>query len=760
MKKTLKLTQKTVFVISTIFVIFFYFFASDISRRVELLIQDTFFKIRGPIKSGNEVVIAAIDEKSIDMLGRWPWSRNVMAELVDSLTEYKPKVIGFDIVFSSAEESSGTKQLTELNKQMEDIGVSSEPVQNIIKEALANSDNDQIFHDALKRSRKAVLGYFFHFSKKGIEHLSEAEMEGYLNTIAKSRYSGIKKEPGVSLKNIRLKRSYAVESTIEKISKVTKRAGYFNFDPDIDGSVRKIPLIVQYRDMVELEGEDDYLFPPLSLTVLRKYLKSAILIWMGPVGVQKVALMGKKTYKIPTNNLGEMRINYYGPRGVFPHYSIVDIIHKKIPQENLKNKIVLVGPTATAIEDLRIMPFDKVFPGVEVHATVIDNVLHNQFLSDPPISPAIIDFLSIITVGLILLVAIPRLRAISGSGIAIALAGSSLVSHYYLFSHYRIVVNTVPILLETGVTYVSLTIYRFIMEEKEKKYIQNAFGQYLSPDVITALIKDPSKLQLGGIRQELTAFFSDIAGFSTISEKLNPEELVQLLNEYLSAMSEIILNYNGTLDKYEGDAIIAFFGAPISYPDHAIKCCLAALEMQNELAKMRQEWVKKGKPELTVRIGINTGPIVVGNMGSKTRMDYTIMGDAVNLASRLEGANKEYGTDIMTTSATYNYCKDIVEVRELDSLRVVGKQEVVVVYELLSKKGELKPEKKAILDLYNEGLSYYKAWEWRKAIDVFSKILDLDINEGPSLTYLERSLDFQQRPPNKNWDGVYVMKTK
>ena len=760
MKRISKPHNFLIFTAATCLVFLFSFFAGNVSGRLELLIQDIFYAKRGEIKTSGDVVIAAIDEKSIDMLGKWPWPRNVMADLIDGLTGYGVKVIGFDVVFSSPDSSSGTNRLLGLEKSLEDAGIKSDELKEVFDIALKESDNDQKLYDALKKSRKAVLGYFFHFSKEGIEHLSEVEMESYLNIVKKSRYSGIKKEPAVSLNDIPLIQAQAVEASIKKISAATKRAGYFNFIPESDGSVRKVPLIVKYRDLVELEGDDDYLFPPLSLTMLRKYLKSAILIWIGEEGVDKVALMGREPRVIPTNSLGEMRINYYGPKGMFAHYSAVDILRGEISPELLKGKIVLVGATATAIEDIRFTPFDPLFPGVEIHATIIDNILNGRFLAEPSFSPKLIEIISLLTVGLILLVSLPRLSALAGGGIAIALAAAIFGLHYLLFSHYRIVLTTVPLLLETVLVYASLGIYRFIIEEREKVFIQSAFGQYLSPEVIEEIIKDPAKLELGGSRRELTVIFSDIADFSRIAETMDPEELVPLLNQYLSRMSEIIQKYDGTLDKYEGDAIMAFFGAPIHYADHSARCCLAALEMQEALGEMRLEWEKQGKPALTMRIGINSGMMAVGNFGSETRMAYTIMGDSVNLASRLEGANKQYATQSMISSYTYEQCKDIVEVRELDTLRVVGKKEVVTVYELLSKKGGLKPEKQKILSLYKDGRAYYMAREWQNAIEKFGEILDMDINDGPALTYMERCLDFKQREPDKNWDGTYIMKDK
>ena len=761
MKSYLKLNHYTIFMVVTLAALLLPFVASNFTGRFELLVQDLYFNLRGPVVPGDEVVIATIDEKSIDALGRWPWHRNVMADLVDRLTEYDAKVFGFDVVFSSPETMVGVAQLQQARQELvRRTGGADSAVVAALDQAIRAADTDQRFHDALKDSRRAVLGYFFHFSRQGLEHLSEAEMADYLRVVAKSRYSGIKKEPGASLHALNLRTAYAVETSIDKIASATKRAGYFNFYPEVDGSVRKVPLLVKYRDLVEMEGEDDYIFPPLSLSVLRKYLKSAILVWIDRSGVEKVALTGLRSFAVPTNLRGEMRINYYGPGNTFPHYSIVDILEKRIPPERLKGKMVLVGPTATAIEDLRVTPFDKVFPGVEVHATIIDNILHGRILADPFIPSLVIDIVSVLLVGLLLLWALLRLGPLLGGVVVLGTTAVILGGHYYCFSQRMIVLHSVPPLLELTFVSLALPVYRFVLQEREKRYIQGAFSQYLSPAVIEQIIENPSLLKLGGLRKEMTVFFSDVAGFSSVSEKLDSEALVKLLNEYLTAMTDIVLRHEGTIDKYEGDAIIAFFGAPMDEPEHARKCCRMALDMADKIHELQDKWESEGRPRLKVRMGINTGAMVVGNMGSDMRMDYTVMGDAVNLAARLEGANKEYGTSIMISEHTCAACRDHIEVRELDAIRVVGKEETVVVYELLGRRGGLTPERQQLLALYNEGLGLYRRREWRQAAELFAGILEKHPDDGPALTYMERCLDYQIRPPGKNWDGVYTLKIK
>ncbi len=313
-----------------------------------------------------------------------------------------------------------------------------------------------------------------------------------------------------------------------------------------------------------------------------------------------------------------------------------------------------------------------------------------------------------------------------------------------------VLVNLTYPSLQILATFISITSYNYFYQSRQSQFIQGAFGQYLSPEVINRLLKDPNLLKLGGIERRMTAYFSDIAGFSSFSEQFTPNDLVEFLNEYLTAMSDIVIHHNGTIDKYEGDAIIAFYGAPIEYPDHALKACIAALDMNKRVAEMREAWRAQGKPDLYVRMGINTGSMVVGNMGSKMRMDYTIMGDSVNLASRLEGVNKVYGTAIMISQYTYQDVKDDLEIRELDMIRVVGKNEPITIYEVLAEKGGLDPETERVMSCFREGLKLYRAQQFKEAQERFRETLSLRPEDGPSKTFLSRCEEYMDNPPPKS----------
>ena len=745
-KKLLKLTPFKIVLLITTLVIVVYFEDPSFIKFMELKSFDLRFTYRGQIKPGNEVAIAVIDEKSLDELGKWPWPRNIQAELVDKLTQKGARVIGFDAVFSEPDINPGLKKISELKKRLiEDKSVKPELIK-LVEKAEGESNNDLLFADTLKKSGNTILGYFFHFSEEGLEHISKESLNASLENIRDSQYNAVR-FASAEAQSVPLQGAYAAEASIKPLSEAAKGAGYFSVITDDDGAIRKVPLIVRYEDT---------LFPPLSIQMIKEYLETDISFVIQDYCVDEVQL---GDIAIPTDEYGSMLINYYGPQKMFPHYSITDIIHDRIPAELLKNRIILVGPTALGIYDLRITPFQKNYPGVEIHATIIDNILHQNFIIRPEWT-AIYDLAIIVLIGLVLGLLLPRLKALYAGFLVLIIVLSYLGLTYYFFIDKGLWINIVYPLLETISVYAGITVYRYATEEREKKFIKGAFSQYLAPAVINQLINNPKMLELGGEEKILTAFFSDIKGFSTFSERLTPKELVHILNIYLTEMTDIVLENDGTVDKFVGDAIVAFFGAPVSYEDHAKRACYTSLDIQKKSVELRERWKKDGHPEVYTRIGLNTGPMVVGNMGTTRKMNYTIMGDAVNLASRLEGANKPYGTYIMLGESTYLAAKDSIEARELDSIRVMGKAEPVRVYELIARKGDIERAKASVIESYNKGLSYYKDRKWDDAISQFKIALMTDSNDGPSKTYINRCNEFQKSPPPDNWDGVYVMKEK
>ncbi len=738
-----------------------YWVNPSVLNRVELLFQNMHFQWRGPIPAGPEVVIAAIDEKSIDELGRWPWPRDVLASLVEKLVEHEVKAIGFDMVFSSPDESTGRKSLNKIKEKLKENIEDGPLVDRLMDPLIQEADNDARFASALKASRRSVLGYFFHFTSEDVKHLSPEEKHFHFQNARPSRFSGfIKEDAGLDLSSVDFRSAYAVESNIPILSKNSRRAGFISFDVESDGTLRKLPVIVKYHDSVT---QQDYFFPPLSIRVLEKYLKGSLFFRVGEFGPEKVILDGKKSIEIPVNSKGEMLVNFLGSRGTFPHVSITDILHDRkdfVSEGSLKDKIVLVGATATALGDIKVTPFDPVYPGVEIQGTIIDNILHNRLLYQPGWIPTF-NLVTLVLSGILLTFIYSRLKPVFGVVIFFAIAGGQLSLSQWIFVNKGLWITDAFPLMENALIFFSLTIYGYMTERKQKQFVQNIFGKYVSPTVVNKLLQGQNELKLGGEEKELTALFTDLAGFTTFSEKMSAEELVNLLNDYLTEMTEVLLRHEGTLDKYDGDAIKAFFGAPVYFNDHAKRACFVAIEMQERLGELREKWLKEGRPELFMRIGVNTGQMVVGNLGSKNRMSYGMNGDSVNLAARLEGVNKEYETFTLISETTFEQAKDFIEAREVDTIRVVGRSTPVRIYELLGKKGSMDERVRGILTFYNEGLQFYKEAKWDEAADCFGRVLKIRPEDGPSSTLLKRcQLLKKSYLVKKDWDGVYSMSSK
>jgi len=370
------------------------------------------------------------------------------------------------------------------------------------------------------------------------------------------------------------------------------------------------------------------------------------------------------------------------------------------------------------------------------------------------------DILAIVVAGLVIGTALSRAGAVTGAGAAVVMFVGYIFICQHLFVARGWILNLVYPLLTIILAYVSITAYKYLAEAKQKKFIRNAFSTYLAPAVVKQLLDSPGNLNLGGEERVITAFFSDVQGFTSISEKLTPGELVELLNEFLTEMTDIILAYEGTVDKFEGDAIIAFFGAPNPIANHAETACMTCMDMQKRLEELRERWRSQQRPELKMRIGMCTGPAVVGNMGSKSRMDYTMMGDTVNTAARLEGVNKVYGTYTMVSGSTYQEAKEKILGREIDAVNVVGKGEPVTIYELLCYRDHADQQTIKINDLYTQGLYAYRNREWTTAMKYFQQVLTLVPEDGPSRTLYLRCKRYQETPPDENWNGAYTMGSK
>ena len=738
----------------TLLIVFIFIFIEPVLlETVELKTLDLRFKSRGTMKPHDAVVLAVIDEKSLNEEGRWPWPRSKIAKLIDYLSNDGAKVIGFDIGFLEPDENTNLKLIDQFEQKVESLHLKDSKIKEFIEESKLKADNDLILANAIRKSQaKIVLGHFFYMNQAALNYrIEQKDIERQLQRINNSKYPiTMYEEQGMQIDPFIAEYvAYIPEANIDILSQAADSSGYFNMVPDKDGVVRWMPLVFKC-------GRDIY--APLSIQSVWHYLDQPQLIVevAKDYGLQGIR-MGERL--IPTAEDGKMLINYLGPEKTFPHYSLSDIIQGNIPQGTFNDKIVMVGATAIAIYDIRSTPFSLgEYPGLEIHATVINNIITNNFLKKPKWT-TIFDALAILIIGLFTGVVVRRVGALKGILFSSALFILYILLSYWLFMYWGIWVTIIYPLIALVLVYISLTVYRYLSEERERKKIKGAFTHYLSSSVVNELLKHPEKLKLGGDRKDLSVLFSDIRGFTTIAEGLTPEEVVHLLNEYLTVMTDIVIKNNGLLDKYMGDAIMALYGAPLDLPDHPSRACHSALEMMTELEKLNQKWVAEGKHPIDIGIGINTGPMIVGNMGSVERFDFTAMGDSVNLGSRLEGVNKSYKTNIIISEFTFERVKNEFTCMELDAVRVKGKKRPVKIYSLVGYK-DLPGIHEEVIKQFNQGVILYKRRKWDKAIHIFENITAMDPNLYAAQVYIDRCFDLKKNPPPADWDGVYTMTTK
>lgn len=761
-------------IIITLSFTLFYFVYTNLQilqlETFELKTLDLRYMVRGIVKKDFDVVIIGVDEKSLNEIGRWPWKRSVHGNVVTKLKQAGIKSTGFDVSFT---EPGPDKFLVEYKKALKDTVLQGYKSNSIEKETALelakeietlNLKEDYEFALALKEAGNVSVGTYAITEKD--TGISQDTLDNL--TYYKGRHVNIDglenqiKEVGRTNE-----RSFKPETTFKIIPPI-KLIGEFCFGvapyevgkPNSDGLFRQLPMATME------EYSQLYFVTMFFLTYLnsKNYnMEKNVLLDLNTLKLSIYEDASKKTglkLSIPLDKNGNAILNYYGPKHTFKYYSYIDVLNDKVDRKELEGKIALIGYTDSAkgLYDLRPTPFDQNAPGVEIHATAIQNIIDNNFL---------IRWMQKEHFFLLLIFGLFITFVLSFKKIDFKL--SNIVTVFVLIAYvllgivlfkFNIWISMFYPMISYFFLFLTLTIINYFDEEVEKKKVKRAFQHYMSPSLIEELLKNPEKLKLGGEKKVLTALFSDIAGFTTISETMSPEQLVEFLNEYLSKMSDIIFKYDGIVDKYEGDAIMAVFGSPVYMEDHALKCCYAAIEYQKVLAEMRVKWNEEGRAPIYARIGINTGEMVAGNMGSEKKFDYTVIGDEVNLASRLEGANKEYGTYVMISQGTYSMVRDFVEVRELDIIRVKGKSRPVDVFELMARKGELTDVQKGVLEHYTKGIVFYRMQEWEKGIEAFNKALEIDENDGPSKLYLSRCQFFRDNPPGQEWDGVYTFTTK
>jgi len=750
----------------------------DFVSRLELSSLDYRFQVRGQTRTDPRIVIVDIDQQSQEDLGQWPFPRYYFAQLVDNIREDGGRVVVFDITFSKPDDTAKPleKLLSQLAEEKKN-GRSVNPALVAQIDGLRKEyDYDQQFAEAIQRFGHVVLGNYFLYTQADLQGVTPKALASYADSVAYFPFPQVRPSssfggtPGPE-RRLGLFEKYDALGLLPRgaqantpvltgaVASEKGGTGYFNVSVDADGVVRQLPLALPFG--LDQDRTTWDMYASVDVQAVRLFFdltNQETVLQFGPNGVEYIEF-GPKLLVRP-DDVSRLMVNFHGPARTYPYVSFADAARHKTPIGTFKGKVVLVGASATGIGDLRVTPFGGLdFPGVEIHANLIDTILNRQFLArhaKESVTDLGFIFLFGIPLGIWLAVVKPRWMAL-----AFALLLPFAVIVYWAFLHGSWLNFIVPALF-TLVPNVSLVaLYRVLIEEQEKRKVRGAFQQYVSPEVIRRLLVDPERVKPRKI--PVTVLFSDIRGFTSISEKLDAQELADLLNGYLTEMTRIIFRNQGTLDKYIGDAVMAIWGAPFDEPGHAKRCCEAALNMLARLEDLQKQWRARGQPVLEIGIGINTGIASVGNMGSALRYGYTAMGDSVNLASRLEGLNKEYGTRIIISDSTRAALENgSALVRELDLIRVKGKMEPVTIYELmrLDADGDQHKETIELIELFERGHQAYRQRYWSTAKKIFENMLTRWPNDGPTRLFLARCEEYLAAEPAPDWDGVYVMTHK
>ena len=704
---------------------------------VERQMYDLKVRISAKMKKAKEsnVVILDIDEKSLADFGRWPWSRTLIAKINDKLfDQYKVSALGYDVVWAERDNVNPKAILDQLNLSL----IASSPHYSEFVNSVQRLDSDRLFADSLK-SRSVVLGFYFNNQKDAV----------LANVLPPSVLS--EKELPPDTNNIMPWQTYT--GNLPELNETALSGGYFNPVVDEDGVIRRIPLLAKYKD---------HYYQSLSLGLVRAAL--------GGMPITPVIEGDKDSnyFKLETLSLGPINIPvaadgtafipYHGGDHSFPYVSVSDLLNDKVPQDKLEGKIVVMGSSAPGLRDQRTTPIQSVFPGVEIHANVIDGILDNEIKQTPAYADALV-IIQVLMAGLLLALVLPALGAFSSIMMALVMLLIGFVFNYALWEKLNFVMPIAQPLIIVLLIFVIDIAIGYLMEGRLKKNMSTLFGQYVPPELVKKMAEDPLKYSMAGRDADLTVLFSDIRGFTGISEKLTASQLTAYINEYFNLMSSVINEEIGTLDKYIGDAIMAFWGAPIENDSHAHHAILAALKMSEAADRLAQSFEERGLPPFNIGIGLNSGMMRVGDMGSSYRRSYTVMGDPVNLASRLEGLTKRYGLRILVGEAVKNRATEFAY-QEVDRVKVKGKDAVVTIYTPIGLLTDLDLTKNEELARWSEILPLYYEAKWDDFILSLKNLIETFGDRKLYLLYLDRAETFKQAPPKPDWQGVYVFNEK
>ncbi len=706
-----------------------------ILQTLENLSYDTRLKLTLPAKDDKQVVIIDIDENSLADIGRWPWNRDILATINDILFEYYDvTAIGYDIVFAETDIDAGTRILEDMARgALKDDKRFLQEYHNVIH----TLHRDEIFARSLKK-HTTILGYV----------MDSETLTGKLPPPVAKLSREIKgRIPFV------IPRGYTANLPI--LQDAAFSGGFFD-NPllDEDGVFRRVPLLQEY------EG---HLYESLALAMARVALGSPrieLIIESEGDNAGELFLEAVKVGDtiIPVGNQAGVLVPYIGRQKSFTYFSAVDILRKTIARDQLNGKLVLFGTSAPGLLDLRTTPLQAAFPGVEVHANIIEGILDQRIMHQPGYTVGL-EFILLLILGLALTFALPLLSAVWGTVVTLGVIVTLLGINMTAWNSYQLVLPIATPLLLTALIFLLQMTYGFFVESRGKRQLAHLFGQYVPPELVEEMSVKMDEINLDGEIRTMSVLFTDVRGFTTISESMEPKQLTELINGFLTPITCVIHEQRGTIDKYMGDAVMAFWGAPLEDGQHALHALNAAMHMVEEMQRLQGEFEARGWPHIHIGVGINTGEMNVGNKGSEFRVDYTVLGDAVNLGSRLEGLTKIYGVDIICGEATRHAVPEY-EYRELDRVRVKGKDRPVAIYEPLGLLENVPKNVRQNLKRFNLGLKHYRSRHWDEAEREIFALHQADPERKIYRIYLDRIIHFRNHPPADDWDGVFDHSTK
>ena len=715
--------------------------------RLDNIIYDSRLVATMPKTLDERIVIVDIDEKSLAEVGRWPWGRNKLSELTDELFDrQKVAILGFDVVFAEADESSGLKRLNELaQKELRDQPGFIEK----LKQLRTSLDYDAMFAKSLDK-RPVVLGYYL-----------TSDRDGLTSGVLPAPVMGKEALQG---RPITFTTWNGYGSNIARLAAAAPVAGHFNPISEGDGVVRSLPLIAEYKGQY---------YESLSLAMFRMLAGSPAVVpgfpserFLGRTyqGLDSIQLkLGNKTLAaIPVDERISSLVPFRGPGGPrggsFRYVSASDVLSKAIPAETLKDKIVLIGTTAPGLQDLRVTPVSEIYPGVEAHANVISGLLDGKVLVKPDYAVGY-EVVVLLISGLLLAFALPLVsatRAVILSVVVIVVLGAF---NLWLYLSYGLVLPLAGALTMSVTAFALNMSYGYFVESRSKRELANLFGTYVPPELVDEMVKDPDSYSMQATNRQMTVMFCDMRGFTKMSEQMEPLQLQSLLNGVFSRLTGLIRANRGTIDKYMGDCVMAFWGAPVETPEHAHLAVKSAMEMANAVRGINDEHRAKGIPEIGIGIGVNTGNMCVGDMGSNIRRSYTVIGDAVNLGSRLEGLSKVYGVDIVVSESARKLAPDFGW-QELDRVRVKGKEQAVAIFWPVAPANRIGADTEAELKAWSAFLRAYRAQDWDQSDLLMMNLLRMNAKKYLYHLYSDRVASMRLLPFDLEWDGATNFDTK